>query len=329
MKAILHTKYGPPDELALKEVEKPVPRENEVLIKIHATTVTSSDCNARNFTFVPKLFLLFARMLFGFKKPKINILGMDLAGEIEMVGKDVKRFKKGDRVFGTPEPAFGAHAEYICIPEDGVLVIKPGNMTWEEAASVPLAGNTALYFIRDLGKIRTEQKILINGASGGIGTFAVQLAKYYGAEVTGVCSTANLEMVKSLGANKVIDYTKEDFAKSSETYDVIFDVVGKTSFSRCKSLLKQNGVYLVNLIELPELVQILWTSMIGSKKAKGGMAVARVDNMVFLKELIEAGKLKPVIDRCYPLEQTAEAFRYVEQGHKKGNVAITVEYNKI
>ncbi|NJD78833.1 MAG: NAD(P)-dependent alcohol dehydrogenase [Candidatus Methanoperedens sp.] len=328
MKAILHTKYGPPDELALKEVEKPVPRENEVLIKIHATTVTSSDCNARNFTFVPKLFLLFARMLFGFRKPKINILGIDLAGEIETVGKDVKRFKKGDRVFGTPEPAFGAHAEYICIPEDGVLAIKPANMTWGEAASVSLAGNTALYFIRDLGKIQAGQKVLINGASGGIGTFAVQLAKYYGAQVTGVCSTTNLELVKSLGADKVIDYTKEDFTKSNETYDVIFDVVGKTSFSRCKSLLKQKGVYLVNLIELPELVQILWTSMKGSsKKVKGGMAVASVDNMIFLKELIEAGKLKPVIDRCYPLEQTAEAFKYVEQGHKKGNVVITVEHN--
>jgi len=324
MKAIVHKKYGPPDELQLKEVEKPVPKDNEVLIKIHATTVTTSDCNVRNFTFVPKLFLLPARMVFGFKKPKINILGVDLAGEIETVGKDVKRYKKGDQVFGTPEPALGAHAEYICIPENGALTIKPANTTWEEAASVPLAGNTALYFIRDLGKIQAGQKVLINGASGGIGTFAVQLAKYYGAEVTGVCSTTNLEIVKSLGADKVIDYTKEDFTKSSETYDAIFDVVGKTSFSRCKSLLKKKGVYLVNLIELPELVQMLWTSMIGSKKVKGGNAVSTVDNLVFLKELMEAGKIKPVIDRRYPLEQTAEAFRYVEQGHKKGNVAITV-----
>ncbi len=326
MKAIVHTKYGPPDELQLKEVEKPVPRDNEVLIKIHATTVTTSDCNVRNFTFVPKLFLFFSRMYFGLRKPKINILGIDLAGEIEAIGKDVKRFKKGDQVFGTSEPALGAHAGYICIPEDGVLTIKPANTTWEEAASVPLAGNTALYFIRDLGKIKAVQKVLINGASGGIGTFAVQLAKYYGAKVTGVCSTTNVEMVKSLGADKVIDYTKEDFTKNGETYDVIFDVVGKTSFSLCKSLLKKKGIYLVNLIELPELVQMLLTSMMGGKKVKGGMVVASTDNMIFLKELMEAGKLKSVIDRSYPLEQTAEAFRYVEKGHKKGNVVITVEH---
>ena len=328
MKAILHTKFGPPDELQLKEVEKPVPKDNEVLIKIHATTVTSSDCNLRNFTFVPKLFLIPARLFMcGVFRPRINILGIDLAGEIEAVGKDVNRFKEGDQVFGTPEPALGAHAEYICIPEDGVLTIKPATMTWDEAASVSLAGNTALYFIRDLGNIQAGQKVLINGASGGIGTFAVQLAKHYGAEVTGVCSTTNLEMVKSLGADMIIDYTKEDFTKRNETYDVIFDVVGKTSFSRCKRLLKQKGVYLVNFIELPELVQILLTSMIGSKKVKGGMAVATVDNMIFLKELIEAGKIKPVIDRRYPLEQTAEAFRYVEKGHKKGNVVITVAHN--
>jgi len=234
VKAIVHTKYGPPDELQLKEVEKPVPKDDEVLIKIHATTVTTSDCNIRNFTFVPKLFLLPSRMQFGFMKPKINILGLDLAGEIEAVGKDVRRFKKGDQVFGTPEPALGAHAEYICIPEDGVLTIKPANTTWEEAAAIPLAGNTALYFIRDLGNIQAGQKVLINGASGGIGTFAVQLAKYYGAEVTGVCSTTNVELVKSLGADKVIDYTKQDFTKTGQAYDVILDVVGKSSFSRCK-----------------------------------------------------------------------------------------------
>ncbi|NJD78639.1 MAG: NAD(P)-dependent alcohol dehydrogenase [Candidatus Methanoperedens sp.] len=329
MKAILHTKFGPPDELALKEVEKPVPRDDEVLIKIHATTVTTSDCNARNFTFVPKLFLFPARLfMFGVFRPRTNVLGIDLAGEIEAVGKDVKRFKIGEHVFGSPEPAFGAHAEYICIPEDRSLTKKPANTTWEEAASVPLAGITALYFIRDMGNIQSGQKVLINGASGGIGTFAVQLARYYGAEVTGVCSTTNLELVKSLGADRVIDYTKEDFTKSNETYDVIFDVVGKTSFSRCKNLLKQKGVYLVNLIELPELVQMLWTSMTGnSKKVKGGMAVARVEDLVFLKELIEVGKLKPVIDRSYPLEQTAEAFKYVEKGHKKGTVVITVGHN--
>jgi NADPH:quinone reductase-like Zn-dependent oxidoreductase len=327
VKAIVHTKYGPPDELQLKEVEKPVPKDNEVLIKIHATTVTTSDCNIRNLTFVPKLFLLPMRMQFGFLKPKNNILGFDLAGDVEAVGKDVTRFKKGDQIFGTTEPAYGAHAEYICLPEDGVLTNKPANMTYEEAATIPVIANTALHFIRDLGNIQTGQKVLINGASGGIGTFAVQLAKYYGAEVTGVCSTTNLEMVKSLGADQVIDYTKEDFTKTGQTYDVIFDAVGKSSFSRCKNSLKKNGIYLVTLPKLAVLLQMLWTPIIGSKKVKMEGAPAKVENLLFLKELVEAGQLKTVIDRRYPLEQTAEAFRYVEKGHKKGNVVITVEHN--
>ena len=328
MKAILHTKFGPPDELQLKEIEKPVPRDNELLIKIHATTVTSTDCNARNFTFVTKVFQLPARLFFfGIFRPRINILGFDLAGEIEAVGKDVKRFKEGDQVFGTPGIAFGAHAEYTCMPEDGVLTIKPANMAWEEAASVFLGAHTALFFLRDKGNIQAGQKILIYGASGSIGTFAVQLAKYFGAEVTGVCSTTNLEMVKSLGAEKIIDYTKEDFTRSGETYDLIFDTVGKTSFSRCKNSLKQKGIFLTALMDLPEIVQIIWTSMTGGKKVKGGVAPERVEDLNFLKELMEAGKIKPVIDRCYPLEQTAEAFRYVEEGHKKGNVVITVEHS--
>jgi NADPH:quinone reductase-like Zn-dependent oxidoreductase len=328
MKTILHTKFGPPDELQLNEVEKPVPKDNEVLIKIHATTVTTSDCNNRNLTFAPKWSLLPMRLFVsGVFKPRINKLGIDLTGVIEAIGKDVKRFKKGDQVFGTPSPAFGTYAEYTCMPEDGVLTIKPAKTTWEEAASIPLAGNTALYFIRDLGNIQAGQKVLINGASGGIGTFAVQLAKYYGAEVTGVCSTTNLEMVKSLGADKIIDYTKEDFTKSNETYDIIFDAVGKISFSRCTSSLKKKGIYLTTLPTLAIILQMLLTGVVGSKKVKAVDAVPRVDNIVFLKELIEAGKLKPVIDRCYSLEQTAEAFRYVEKGHKKGNVVITVEHN--
>ena len=221
----------------------------------------------------------------------------------------------------------GAHAEYICIPQDGALTIKPANTTWEQAASIPVAGNTALYFIRDLGNIQAGHKVLINGASGGIGTFAVQLAKYYGAEVTGVCSTTNLDMVKSLGADQVIDYTKEDFTKTGQTYDVIFDIVSKSSFSRCKSSLKKKGIYLVTVPNLASLLQMLWTSLIGSKKVKLGDAVGKAENLLFLKELIEAGKLKTVIDRSYPLEQTAEAFRYVEQGHKKGSVVITLEHN--
>ena len=327
MKAILHTKYGPPDELQLKEVEKPIPKDNEVLIKIYATTVTTTDCNVRNFTFVPGSFRFPARMIFGFRKPKKNILGVDFAGEIEAIGKDVKQFKEGDQVFGSSGSKLGGHAEYKCMPEDGVLAIKPDNLTYEEAAAIPLAGNTALFFIRDLGKVQAGQKILIHGASGAIGTYAVQLARYYGAEVTGVCSATNAEMVKSLGADKVIDYTKEDFTKSDETYDVIFDVVGKITFSQCKSSLKEKGIYLENLLELQDILKIIWTSIIGGKKIKSGISIESVENLNFFLELIESGKLKPVIDRSYPLEQTAEAFKYVEKGHKKGTVVITVGHN--
>jgi NADPH:quinone reductase-like Zn-dependent oxidoreductase len=324
MKAIVHTKYGPPDELQLMEVEKPVPKDNEVLIKIHATTVTTTDCNARNFTFVPESFMLFARLMFGFKKPRINILGIDLAGEIEAVGKGVKLFKVGDQVFGSPGTKFGGHAEYVCVPDKGALAIKPANMSWEEAASLSLAGNTALFFIRDLAKIQSGQKILIHGASGAIGTYAVQLAKYYGAEVTGVCSGTNAGMVRSLGADNVIDYTKEDFTKSDERYDFIFGVVGKTTFSQCKGILKPKGTYLENMMEVRDFLKVLWTSIAGGKKIKGGVSAERAENLNFFVELIESGKLKPVIDRIYPLEKTAEAFLYVEQGHKKGNVIITI-----
>ncbi len=324
MKAIVHTKYGPPDELQLLEVEKPVPGDNEVLIKIHATTVTTTDCNARNFTFVPQSFMLFARIMFGFKKPRIKILGIDLAGEIEAIGKDVKLFKAGDHVFGSPGTKFGGHAEYVCVPENGALAIKPADLSWEKAAAISLAGNTALFFIRDLAKIQAGQKILIHGASGAIGTYAVQLAKYYGAEVTGVCSTTNAEMVKSLGAEKVIDYTIEDFTKSDEKYDFVFNVVGKTTFSQCKGILKPKGIYLDNMMEVNDFLKVLWTSIAGGKKIKGGVSTERAENLKFFIELIESGKLKPVIDRSFPIEKTAEAFHYVEQGHKKGNVIITV-----
>jgi len=325
MKAIVHTKYGPPDELQLKEVEKPVPGDNEVLIKIHATTVTTTDCNARNFTFVPQSFMFFARIMFGFKKPRIKILGIDLAGEIEAIGKNVKLFKAGDHVFGSPGTKFGGHAEYVCVPENGALAIKPADLSWEKAAAISLAGNTALFFIRDLAKIQAGQKILIHGASGAIGTYAVQLAKYYGAEVTGVCSTANAEMVKSLGADKVIDYTIEDFTKSNEKYDFVFNVVGKTTFSQCKGILKPKGIYLDNMMEVKDFLKVLWTSIVGGKKIKGGVSTERAENLKFFIELIESGKLKPVIDRSFPIEKTAEAFHYVEQGHKKGNVVITIK----
>jgi NADPH:quinone reductase-like Zn-dependent oxidoreductase len=327
MKAIAHTAYGPPEELKLIEVDKPVPKDDEVLIKIHATTVTTSDCNIRNLTFTPKLFLLPMRLQFGISKPKEHKLGLELAGEIEAVGEDVTQFRAGDQVFGTTEPAFGAYAEYICLPEDAVLTSKPTTMTYEEAATMPNIGNTALHFIRDLGEIQSDRKVLINGASGGIGTFAVQIAKYYGAEVTGVCGTSNVEMVKTLGADRIIDYTKEDFTQSGETYDVIFDAVGKSSFTRCKSSLKENGLYLDTLPKPSTLFQMMWTSIVGKKKAILGNAVPSVENLNFLKELAETEKLKTVIDRRYPLDQIVEAFQYVEGGHKKGNVVVTVDHD--
>jgi len=324
MKAVVCTKYGPPEVLQLKEVEKPTPKDNEVLVRVHATTVSAGDVRIRSFTYAP-WFWLPGRMMFGLTRPRKTIPGDELAGEIESVGKDVTLFGKGDQVFGiTWEFGFGgANAEYKCLPEDGMLTIKPAKVTYEEAAAVPFGGLTALHFLRE-GNIQSGQEVLINGASGSVGTFAVQLAKYFGAEVTGVCSTTNIEMVKSLGADKVIDYTKEDFTKSGQTYDIIFDTVIKTSFSRCKSSLKQRGVYLT--VDWP-LLQALWTSMIGSKKVVFGVAAKRTEDLTFLIELIEAGKIKSVIDRRYPLEQIAEAHRYVEKGHKKGNVVITLEHN--
>ncbi|MEE9566411.1 MAG: NAD(P)-dependent alcohol dehydrogenase [Desulfobacteria bacterium] len=321
MKAIVYEKYGPPNVLQLQEVEKPTPNDNEILIKVFATTATKYDCWARSST-APTGFGLLSRIASGIRKPKQPILGTELAGEIEAVGKDVTLFKKGDQVF-----AFlmnlGAYAEYVCMPEDGFVALKPTNMTYEEAAAVPQGALTALFFLRK-GNIQREQKVLIFGASGGVGTAAVQLAKYFGAEVTGVCSTAKLELVKSLGADKVIDYTKEDFTKSGETYDIIFDTVGKSQVSRSKRSLKKEGFYLFTTFGLPMLVQVFWLFRKNSKKAVFGVLEERPEDLIFLKELVEAGKIKAVIDRRYPLEQAAEAHRYVETGHKKGNVIITM-----
>jgi NADPH:quinone reductase-like Zn-dependent oxidoreductase len=325
MKAIVQTKYGPPEVLQLKEVEKPTPKDDEVLIRINATAVTQADIKMRKGSpFIGRFFI-------GLTRPINPIPGTEIAGEIEAVGKDVELFNEGDQVFAATDTGLGAYAEYTCRPEEGALAIKPANMTYE-AAAVPFGALTALFFLRDKGNIQSGQKVLINGASGSVGTAAVQLAKYFGAEVTGVCSTTNLEMVKSLGADKAIDYTKKDFTKSGQTYDVIFDTVGKSSFSRCKGSLKQRGVYLTTVARLQGVVQMLWTSVVGSRKVMFAAAGLRsssekTKDLIFLKELIEAGKIKAVIDRRYPLEQIAEAHRHVEKGHKKGNVVITVEHN--
>ncbi|MHA1937042.1 MAG: NAD(P)-dependent alcohol dehydrogenase [Candidatus Thorarchaeota archaeon] len=330
MKAIVWTEYGPPDVLQLKEVEKPIPKDSEVLIRIYATTVTAGDCEQRSLK-LPIWYRLPMRAYVGFNRPeRITILGMELAGEIESAGKAVKRFRQGDQVFAaTGFVGQGSNAEYICLPEepeDGALAIKPANMTYEEAAPVPVGGLEALHFLRQ-GNIHSGQKVLINGAGGTIGTFAVQLARCFGAEVTGVDSTGKLDMLRSIGADVVIDYTQEDFTKSGETYDVIFDVVGKSSFSRSIRSLKQNGTYLIANPGLLQKVRGRWTSRTSSKKVIFGAALPKTEDLVYLKELIEAGKIKSVIDRRYPLEQIPEAHRYVETGGKKGHVVITVEQN--
>ena len=337
MKAIVWTKYGSPDVLQLREIAKPTPtpalaggaREaNEVLIKIYATTVTAGDCEARNLE-MPILMRLPMRMYVGLRKPKrITILGQELAGEIEAVGKDVKRFRAGDQVFGTTGLGFGAYAEYICLPETpamGVLATKPANMTYEDAAAVPTGGLEALHFIRK-GNIQRGEKVLILGAGGSIGTFAVQLARYFGAEVTGVDSTSKLEMLGSIGADHVIDYTQEDFTRNGETYDVILDVPGKSSFSGSIRSLKQKGRYLLANPGLLHTLQGPWTSIRSGKKVIFGAASQKTEDLIFLRDLIEAGQIKAVIDRHYSLEQMAEAHRYVETGHKKGNVVINVRH---
>jgi len=324
MKAIVFTQYGPPDVLQLKEVPKPTPKDDEVLIKVHAATVIAGDCEFRSFNF-PLWVWLPLRIYAGLLRPtRVNILGQELAREIESVGKHVTRFTKGDQVFAATEIGFGAYAEYKCLREDKTLTIKPANMTYAEAAAVPTGGLNALHYLRK-GKIQRGEKVVINGAAGNIGSFALQLAKYFGAEVTGVDSTEKLDMLRSIGADHVIDYTQEDFTKSGETYDVILDVVGRNSILRYVRSLKHNGRYLLVNPRVLSMAQGIGISMTTSKKVIFQFASYKAEDLLFLKELIEAGKVQSVIDRRYPLEQTAEAHTYVESGHKKGNVVITVE----
>lgn len=319
MKAVVYSKYGSPDVLELRDVEKPTPKDNEVLIKIYATSVTAGDIRMR------KADPFAVRFFNGLLRPKKTcILGNELAGVIEAVGKDVRLFKKGDKVFGQAGLTLGSYAEYICLAENGTIALMPTNLTFEEAGSIAFGGDTSFHFLKT-ANIRSGQKVLIYGASGSLGTAAVQLAKYFGAEVTGLCSSSNIELVKSLGADKVIDYTKEDFTKNGQAYDIIYDTIGKSPFAGCVKSLKSNGIYLRAVhMKLSPIVQGLWTSVTSSKKVIGGLATERKENLLFIRDLIEKGKLKPVIDRCYTVEQIVEAHRYVEKGHKKGNVVITV-----
>jgi NADPH:quinone reductase-like Zn-dependent oxidoreductase len=311
VKAVICKKYGPPEVLQIREVEKPSPKPNEVLVKILATTAHIGDTKIRRFE--PGLgpvkdffFKPLMRLIVGFNGPRKKILGMEFSGEIEAIGRDVKLFKAGDPVFASTEFRFGTYAQYCCVPENGIIAIKPANMTHEEAAPVSNGGITALIHLRK-ANIQKGQKVLIYGASGSVGTYAIQIAKYYAAEITAVCSTTNLEMVKSLGADKMIDYTKEDFTQNGETYDVIYDAVGKIESSKRKKSLSKSGLYL-NVLKMQGNIKL------------------NVKDFYAIKKLCEAGKLKTVIDRSYPLEEIVEAHRYVDKGHKKGNVVITVEH---
>lgn len=320
MKASIITKYGSPDVLQLQDVPKPTPKDHEILIKIHAASLTPSDCAfLKGEPFIIKV-------IYGFAKPKFSIPGVELAGEVEAVGKDVRLFKRGDQVFGMSPDTFGAHAEYVCLPEDKVVVLKPTNMTYAETVGMCDGATTALTFLRDTAKIQSGQKVLINGASGAVGVYGVQLARYFGAEVTAVCSSANFEMVNAAGANHVIDYTQQDFTRNGQTYDVIFDAVGKRSFSQCKRSLTQKGIYLTTVPTLGIVWDMLRTAIAGSKKAKFVTAglMQNKEKLNFLKDLCEAGHIKATIDRCYPLEDIAQAYHYVDTGHKKGNVIVTI-----
>lgn len=317
MRAAVYTQYGLPEVLQVKQVEKPIHKKNEVLIKIKATAVNSGDCRLR------KADPFAVRFFFGLLRPKINILGGVFSGEVESVGEDVSHFKVGDSVFGHTNMSFGSYAEYICMPDSGSITLKPDKISHKEAAVIPFGGVTALHFIKK-AMIKPGQKVLIVGASGAVGSAAVQLAKSFGADVTGVCSTSNIALVKSIGADKVIDYTKENFNQNAETYDVIFDTVKAISVSRSLKTLNKNGIMILSAAGISEMLQSLWIYLTSKKKVLTGVISHNAEDIIFLKELVEKEKYKPVIDRTYNLEQIVDAHKYVEKGHKKGNVAIEV-----
>jgi NADPH:quinone reductase-like Zn-dependent oxidoreductase len=325
MKAILCERYGPPDVLQLKEMPKPTPRDNEILIKVHATTVTSADRRVRSLD-VPAGFGLVMRLVFGVSGPRQPILGSELAGEIEAVGRNVGRFKVGDPVIALAGARMGCYAEYRCMPENGAVAHKPPNLTFDEAAALSFGGTTALAFLRR-ARLQAGDRVLVNGASGAVGTAAVQLARHFGADVTGVCSTANVDLVRSLGAHHVIDYTREDFTQNGETYDVIVDTVGTAPFSRSKGSLKDGGRLLLVIAGLPDMLPIPWVTMTSNKRIIAAAAAERAEDVRFLADLAEAGAFRPVIDRRYPFEKIAEAHRYVDTGRKKGNVIITLGHD--
>lgn len=331
MKAIVRTEYGTPAVLHLKEVEKPAPKDNEILVRVYATSVNFGDLMARNFKAVsprkfnmPFFLWLPAKIAFGLGKPIITVLGSELAGEVEAVGRDVTKFKAGDQVFAYLGMNMGANAEYVCIPESGSVALKPSKLSYEQAATLPYGAIMAASLL-GRANLQPGQKVLINGASGGIGSMAVQLAKYHGAEVTGVCSTPRLEFVRSLGADKVIDYTREDFTQNGETYDLIFDILGRSSFSRVKRSLKPEGIYLLSSFKMKALLDMLWTSLAGSnQKVICAFADETPESLAFVKKLVEEGKVKAIVDKSFPMEQAAEAHRYMEGGYKTGNVVITL-----
>jgi NADPH:quinone reductase-like Zn-dependent oxidoreductase len=322
MKAVICQKYGPPETLHLEEVERPTPKRNEVRIRVVATTAARGDCELRGLA-VPPLLQFMLRIAFGLRGPRRRILGQELAGEIESVGNDVKLFKKGDQVFALTGLHLGAYAEYDCLPERGLVAIKPSNMTFEEAAAVPVGGLHAYHFL-NRADIRSGQKVLIIGAGGSIGTFAVQIAKSLGADVTGVDTAEKLAVVRSIGADRAIDYNHEDFTSEGEIYDVIFDAIGKGSFSGCMKSLRKGGRYLLGNPGLSQQLRAKWTSMTGGRKVIGGTVSYKIEDMISLRELIEAGEVKSIIDRRYPLEKMVEAHKYVDSGQKKGNVVVTV-----